>query len=189
MITKLIPMMRFDELDSVTRECMLKEFLAEQKQTNPFRSKEMTELGMSEFLQIMERSISGGNEITLAKDLANPSYWQRYSHFQRKGKSYQRRIDPSDCSTRFALTEFNTWYVRGFSWKLIEEGEEFCEIYRAAYASQPRPECQDHDGKRFKVIDVYKGHRARYWPTTNEFAFSIPIGPNCHHTIRRIKHE
>jgi hypothetical protein len=69
----------------------------------------------------------------------------------------------------------------------MEEGVELCEVYRGAPAFQPRAECQDHDGKSFKVIDVYNGHRARYHPVVNEFAFSIPIGPNCHHTIRRLK--
>jgi hypothetical protein len=33
---------------------------------------------------------------------------------------------------------------------------------------------------------VYDGHRARYWPTENPTAVSVPFGPNCHHTIRRI---
>lgn len=182
-------MMQFDELDNVTRGWMLKEFHAEQNELNPYRSKEMTELGKSEFLQIMERAIREGNEITLAKGLVSPDYWLRNGHFQRNGKSYQRKIDPGDSSKRFALTEFNTWYVRGFSRRLMEEKGEFCEVYRAALASQPRPVCQDHDGKRFRVIDIYQGHRARYWPATNESAFSIPIGPNCHHTIRRIKHD
>lgn len=180
-------MMQYDELDSVTREWMLKEFRIEQEETNPYRSKEMTGLGKSKFTEIIEEAILEGNEVSLAADLVNTKFWQPYTNYSVKGKIRKRKVNPLDSSKRFALTEFNTWYVRGLCRKLMEEGVESCEVYRAAYASEPRPDCQDHDGKTFKVLDVYKGHRARYWPIVNKTAFSIPIGPNCHHTIRRLK--
>jgi len=143
----------------------------------------MTELGKSEFPSIMEKAILEGNEVTLAIDLANPKFWLPYINT----KTGERKLDPKVASKLLALTEFNTWYVRGFSRRLKEEGVEFCEVYRAAPAEKPRPECLDHDGEKFKVIEVYNGHRARYHPIENKSAFSIPIGPNCHHTIRRLK--
>ncbi|HEY7777789.1 MAG TPA: hypothetical protein VIA09_04540 [Nitrososphaeraceae archaeon] len=119
-------MMQYDELDSVTREWMLKEFRFEQQESNPYRSKDMTDLGKSSFVQIMEKAIQGGNEITLSVDLNNPKFWQPYGYFERNGKTHKRNVNPAESSKRLALTEFNTWYVRGFSRRLIEEGVEFC---------------------------------------------------------------
>ena len=48
-------MMRYDELDSVTREWMLKEFRIEQEETNPYHSKD--DLGKSKFTEIMEKAL------------------------------------------------------------------------------------------------------------------------------------
>jgi hypothetical protein len=89
----------------------------------------------------------------------------------------------------FALTDFNTWYVRAICVLLMEEGIEECEIYRAEKAYEPRGECLGLEGRRLSVREVYAGHRARYYPeeTKNPLALSVPIGPNCHHSIRRIK--
>jgi hypothetical protein len=180
-------LMQFEELDSVTREWMLKEFQKEQDGINSYQSKEMTPFGISQFKVLMEKAIISGNEVMLGKDLSIPSFWQPYGYSHRNGKSFRRKINFIESASRFALTEFNTWYVRGLAKRLMEEGEEYCEVYRAGLAAQPRPECRDHDGKQFKLIDVYNGHRAQYWPKPNNTAFSIPIGPNCHHTIRRIR--
>jgi hypothetical protein len=180
-------MMNFEELDSTTRDWMLKEFQQEQSGKDPYRSKNMTTLGKTEFPKHMEKAIKSGNEVTLERDLINSAYWKSMGTRIRNGKPHDYRINNVAEARKVALSEFNTWYVRGLTRRLMEEGVEHCEVYRAEQAWQPRPDCQDHEGKRFKVIDVYNGHRARYWPVENDSAFSVPIGPNCHHTIRRIK--
>ena len=50
----------------------------------------------------------------------------------------------------------------------------------------PRCECTGLEGKIVQVKKIYDGHRAKYHPYENISAFSIPSGPYCHHTIRRI---
>jgi hypothetical protein len=178
-------MMNFEELNDGTRSWMLKEFQKEEGNGSPYRSKDMSEHGKSEFPKIMEKAIKTGNEVTLGQELPKASFWLSVSNRYRNGKWIRVTINPRAWAERLALTEFNTWYVRGLSRKLIEEGVEHCEVYRAEPTWDPRPECQDHDRKQFKVLDIYNGHRARYWPTANSMALSVPIGPNCHHTIRR----
>ena len=86
-----------------------------------------------------------------------------------------------------AQTEFNTWYTTGLAKRLMEEEIQDCEIYRAEPAKIPRCECTKLEGKSVKVSDIYGGHRAKYHPKLNPSAFSIPSGPFCHHTIKRIK--
>jgi hypothetical protein len=62
----------------------------------------------------MERAILEGSEVTLATDLINPKFWQQFGYINVKGKTHRRKIDSASSSKRFALTEFNTCYVRGF---------------------------------------------------------------------------
>ena len=168
-------MFRFEDLDVTTRQWMLEEFQQEYNSANPYYGKALTEAGRRAFINEMERVIQdpNGNEVALAMALSVPSYWINH---------------PESNAQRLAITEFNTWYVRGLCRRLIEENVEFCEIYRAGPAAEPRAECTSWEGRQFKVREVYDGHRVRYWPLPgNPNAFSIPAGPNCHHSIKRIK--
>ena len=50
------------------------------------------------------------------------------------------------------------------------------------------PECKAHEGQVVLVETIYKGHRAGYWPEPgNKSILTVPLGPGCHHTVRRIK--
>jgi len=179
-------MYNFEELDDVTRAFMLKEFDAEWDRGNPFLPKSITETGKAAFRSIMTEAIKNGNEITLTQDLAKPDYWQ--SHYLRRDGT-PVSINPQKKAEMVARTEFNTWYVRGLCKRLMEEGIKECQVYRADSAYQPRGECLAYEGRNYPVELLYAGHRARYWPeeTANREAFSIPVGPNCHHTIHRVK--
>ncbi|MGB3479417.1 MAG: hypothetical protein WBB67_09675 [bacterium] len=180
-------MYNFLELDKITRKWMLEEFLNEQNSGQPYLSTQLTNSGKKVFLIEMQKAItsSSGNEITLGKAIMNPSCW-RPSYIDKRGRTIS--INPQASAQRLAQTEFNTWYVRGLARRLIEEKVDLCEVYRAGSAEDPRTECTSWEGKTFKVQDIYNGHRARYWPLPgNPGAFSVPSGPNCHHSIKRIK--
>jgi hypothetical protein len=181
-------MFSFEELDNMTRRCMLEEFRAEQSSSSPppFRPTNLTPEGGAVFTEIMERALLGGDEQTLAHDLAQPSYWNTVTMEMRKGKLVPVRHKVSDLARRFADTDFNTWYVRGLCKRLLDEGLEECEVYRAGPAYQRRVECIALEGRRFPVREIYAGHRAKYHPVENPSAFSIPVGVNCHHSIRRV---
>ncbi len=180
-------MFRFEELDATTRQYMLQEFRREWN-SDPYVSQRLGQEGVEAFPSLMEAAIQSGNEVTLAQSLSEPRFWRPYGTSHRDGRPYQRRIDPTDAAESLAITEFNTWYVRALSGRLLEEGETECEVYRAAPARQPRRECLRHEGRRFPVQEIYDGHRARYWPPPgNRRALSIPLGTNCHHSIRRIR--
>lgn len=181
-------MFTFEELDDNTRRYMLQEFRAEQASTEPppFRPANLSPAGEAIFVEVMERAILHGDEESLLRELANPAYWIETEVYTTKtGKTATRRYDAADRARRFAITDFNTWYIRGLCRRLMDEGVESCEVYRAAPAYQPRSECRALEG-RASVQDVYSGHRARYYPVANPSAFSLPVGPNCHHSIRRL---
>lgn len=166
---------------------MLEEFLNEERSGNQYRSVRLSLLGIKVFRSEMEIAIKKGNEETLARALSISSYWKSSEKYQRGGIFRTRRINPMKAAEFLAYTEFNTWYVKGFTRRLLKEGEEYCEVYRAAPAWAPRGECLLHEGKIYRVQDIYNGHRIKYWPLPgNPSALSIPIGTNCHHTIRRV---
>ena len=180
-------MYEFEELDEITRKWMLNEYLKEESSSMPYRSNRLTELGGNVFPKEMERAIREGNEESLAKALSESKYWLPSETYERNGKICSRRINPISAAQFLANTEFNTWYTRGFARRLIEEGQEDCQVVRVAQASNPRNECSSHENKKYKVQDIYKGHRVRYWPPPGiPDSFSIPSGTNCHHSIKRI---
>lgn len=172
--------MQFDELDDVTRRYMLSEFEAEQAGGNPYIPRNLSPAGRAAFPDLMREAIRSGTEQTLSAALSNPTYWEPHD---ASGK----RVNVPFAAQRAALTEFNTWYVRGLARRLLDEGVEYCQVYRAMPPKHEPGECSQHEGQTCPVQMVYDGHRRRYWPEPGDpTAFSIPAGPSCHHTIRRV---
>jgi hypothetical protein len=181
-------MFNFEELDETTRKWMLLEFRIEEASGNPYRSPRLSPKWLEIFPQKMEEAIKHGNEETLTQMLSDPVFWNSFEYYTRSGVKRKRRINYQKAAEALSITEFNTWYVKGFAHRLLEEGEEYCEVYRAAPAFEPRGECLQHDGRTYEVQRIYDGHRTRYWPHPgNPSALSIPVGTNCHHSIRRVR--
>lgn len=179
-------MMNFEELDPTTRKWILDEFNAEQSQTPHFEPTELNPIGLAAFPDLMRQAIQHDNIASLAASLSNSSYWKPTRTYYRKGKPITQNIDPTTSAQRLAHSEFTTWYTRGMARKLKEEGITQCQVYRADSAVQPNCECTSLEGNTVSVDEIYNGHRAKYFPTPNQGAFSIPSSPFCHHTIRRL---
>lgn len=174
--------MYYPELDETTRHWMLNEFEKEETSGNPYLSAWLSDQGRAAFPIEMKKAIISGNEATLSQALNQSQYWLAY----RITRTGRRTSLPTGTPATVAMNEFNVWYTRGFSRRLIEEGVDTCKIYRAEQANVPRCECSKLEGKKVSVKEVYDGHRARYHPEPGDsLAFSIPSGPNCHHSIRR----
>lgn len=179
--------MNYAELDDKTRESMLLEFEAEHKAGNPYRSKALSSVGLQRFPDLMREAIQKGNEVSLARALDNSSYWTPTETYVREGVTRERNRNLQQSAERLAITEFSTWYVRGFAKRLLNEGVEKCQIYRGAQPKWEPGECAGHEGQIVDVKSIYDNHRSRYWPEPgNSLALSIPFGPGCHHLIRRV---
>jgi hypothetical protein len=177
--------MNFEELDRTTRDYMLAEFDAEENGGHPYRSNKLSSVGTTMFPGLMRVAIESGNEQTLIDSLRDPNFWlARYPT-----SNGFRRVNFIADTEQLGLTEFNTWYVRGFAARLLAEGETECQVYRAMLPrGSANPECSNHEGRIYPVQLIYSNHRRRYWSDPiDRQAFCIPIGPSCHHTIRRIK--
>jgi hypothetical protein len=181
--------MHFEELDSTTRQRMVAEFDSEQASGNPYCGKNLSLEGVLAFPRLVRAALEGGTEQTLQGAFVKIALWNPTEDYVRNGVPHSRRVNIAQASERLALTEFNTWYVRGLSRRLRDEGVAECQAYRAAMPKWEPAECSEHEDQIFRVEQIYAGHRVKYWPepgTPN--AISIPFGPGCHHTIRRIAH-
>ena len=165
---------------------MLIEFEVEESCDNPYRSSRLNSEGKDRFSAMMRNAIKSGSITTLTSDLANPPLWNRTESYTKKGNQFGKKISPKYYAKALAHTEFTTWYTRGFARRLLEEKINSCEIYRAEMTQNQRCECTGLEGKIVQVKKVYDGHRAKYHPSKNSLAFSIPSGVNCHHTIKRV---
>jgi len=181
--------MKYEELDQTTRQYMLREFEAEETSGKPYRSKALSADGLRAFPGLMRQAIQSGNEQTLYQALNVPEYWEPDEPYVRGGAQRTRRRNIEQSARRLALSEFGTWYVRGMARRLLDEGEEECQVYLAETPdTDGKPgECSLHEGMVLPVREVYKGHRRRYWPEPgNRAALSVPSSPGCHHLIRRV---
>jgi hypothetical protein len=181
-------MMNFEELDGKTRERMLAEFEAEEVGGNPYRGERLSAAGRAAFPDHIREAIRHGNEQSLLAAINKAAYWNATELYERNGVVRSRSINMQQAAEQLSLSEFNTWYVRGFAKRLMDEGEQQCQAYRGAQPKWEPADCAAHEGQLFPAADIYNGHRATYWPKPgNKDALSIPFNPGCHHTIRRVK--
>jgi hypothetical protein len=180
--------MNYEELDGRTRDCMLFEFEEEIAGGNPYQSKALSQAGLGAFPDLMREAIRLGNEMSLGAALDRADFFDPEEEYTRDGITRTRRRNVPQSATRLALSEFSTWYVRGLAKRLLDEGVERCQVYRGEQPKWEPGECAEHEGRVVAVQEIYANHRARYWPTPgSDAAFSIPIGPGCHHVIRRFE--
>jgi hypothetical protein len=177
--------MVFEELDATTRLHMLDELETELTGSAPYLSRALSPAGVAAFPDLLREAVRTGTDLSLAQQLTSRILWNATESYMRKGISHERNVNVAQVAERLGLTEFNTWYVRGLSARLMKEGVAQCQAYRAAEPKWEPSDCSAHEGQVYLVADIYRGHRARYWPKVDSTALSIPFGPGCHHTIRR----
>ena len=173
--------MEFGELDAETRKWMLVEFEAEED-SKPYRPPRLNDVGQMKFVEMMTRAIQTGDIQSLEAEVSSGCLKSMETR-TRNGRTSHVRV-PRNAAHILAHTEFTTWYTRGFARRLIEEGVEMCEVYRAEAAARPRCSCSRLEGSVVSVRSVYDGHRPYHYGTNPEI--TIPDGPLCHHTIRRV---
>lgn len=177
----------FEELDEKTRQYIREEFEREQKSDNPYISLRLSPDGKRLFPKLMRDAIYSGDEETFKRELCKKQYFNDTEQYERNGERKERKINYEQASEQLAFSEFNTWYVRGLTKKLIDEGIKKCQIYRLKQPKWEPAECSIHEGQIVDVEIIYNGHRSKYWPIKNDSAFSIPAQPGCHHSIKRVK--
>ena len=143
--------------------------------------KQLTAAGWDAFGNAMPKALKGYDDEWLRSQMNNDSYWQE--HLLRRGRPVV--YNKPDAIQKLTIGEFNIAYIHGLASVLQSRGREMCVIYRADHAYVPRSECSAWEDHEVRISDVLAGHRVRYHPPPGDRrAFSIPSGPNCHHSIR-----
>jgi hypothetical protein len=142
--------MNFEELDDVTRGYMLKEFDEEEGGSFAYRGKVLSFSGLAAWNGLMREGIRVGNDESLTITLQNQTYWEFTETYVRNGVQRSRAVNFQQAAERLALTEFNTWYVRGFSRRLLDEGITECQAYRGALPSGSPPIVPRTRGRFFR---------------------------------------
>lgn len=107
----------FFELDGFTRKHMRQEFMLDKEQDILYQSRVMTEAGLNVFPALLLEALNGGTIQSLAAKLDNSTYWGP----QARNDSHQA----------LAEEQFNQYYMRGLTSKLMVEGIAQVEIYLA----------------------------------------------------------
>ncbi|MEW5765396.1 MAG: hypothetical protein AB1824_10505 [Acidobacteriota bacterium] len=168
--------MVYDELDSITRRYMLEEFDAERKVVAPYRPVEVPAEVWIRLQDRVREIIVSGHAVDLAAGA------EALAEACEAAKALGRRR-----LAEWARFEFSTWYVRGFSRRLLEEGEAYCLVVHGEDGRSGSGKCGLFQGQLLPLKAVYHGHRARYWPEPGDrFALTVPACVECRHTIRRL---
>jgi hypothetical protein len=149
--------------------------------------KQLTDAGWAAFEQAMPEALASKDDDWLVGEMSSAVCWMDKSPRKTKSGITMVNYNKQDALERLCFGEFNIASIRGLARALFAQGETACLVYRADPAYVPRAECSSWEGRTFPLVDVIAGHRARYFPPPgDQMAFSVPSGPNCHHSIRAI---
>jgi hypothetical protein len=179
--------MNYEELNETTRQYMLVELENELASNQPYISKALSDIGKIQFPNLLRTAIQTGTPDTLFDVINRIDFWDPVEKYITKTGPKERQRNIEQSATRLSISEFSTFYVKGLSKKLLDEGETLCEIYRGALPKWEPGECADHEGMIVELQIIHNNHRRKYWPEPGEKElFAIPFGPGCHHLIKRI---
>ncbi|HYJ22888.1 MAG TPA: hypothetical protein VEW07_12810 [Solirubrobacterales bacterium] len=170
--------------------CWQEEWVALEVVSGPARpyGKQLTAIGWDAFAVAMPEALVRQDDEWLYGQMSDLNYWD--THLTRKTKQGIKLVDynKADAIRKLCFGEFNIAYIRGLATALVGRNETDCVVYRADSAYVPRGECSEWEGRQFPLQDVVDGHRARYWPPGqgDQSSFSVPSGPNCHHSIKAV---
>jgi hypothetical protein len=148
----------------------------------------LTQTGWEAYERAMPEALESYDDDWLTREMAPSGYWlARYRRRLPRGGYTMVRVNRAAAARTLCQGEFNIAYVRGLARALLRRGEIDCIVHRAAPALEPRAECSGWEGQRVSLEQVLEGHRARYHPPPGDRgAWSLPTGPNCHHSIHAV---
>ncbi|WP_114192497.1 hypothetical protein [Edaphovirga cremea] len=169
------------DLDNNTRKFMMEEIQYDKDNDNFYRSNYLTPHGKEQWPSLLEESIAH-DDAWLEKQIQRRGLLAQY-HTRKKptGGTTQAKV-PVTAAATLAEGEFNRLYARGLCARVIEEGGQTVEVYRARASVNPRPESQAIIGKNFIARDII--HDLRTHPGVDS-ALGVPQGPNSGISIKK----
>jgi hypothetical protein len=166
-------MLVIDVLTTRTREHM-----ADLWVNDTYHPANLTDLGYQRYRDLTVRHLADGDVTTLYAEVA------QFPHDCLRAD--RRGVVPADWARRLTITDYLALWNCARARELLDQGETHGVIVRIGQAYIPRGECTQLEGLAVPLELVANGFRAKYHPAANRGAFSLPVGPNCHHGIRAL---
>jgi hypothetical protein len=166
-------MLNFDHIDADTRDLM-----QEIWHQDTYHPANLTTVGVARYRDAVLRHVQSGDVNSLYREVA--SFEPLYTKGDKRG------VLPNDWARRLVQTDYLSLWNCARAKQLIAEGETHGVIVRVGTSYIPRGECEQLEHLAVPLDAVANCFRAKYHPAYNRNAFSVPVGPNCHHGIRRL---
>lgn len=164
-----------EDLVDTTRQYMLAEFERDLTRGSLYYSKWFSGQGKRDYPELCRLAILTGSDETLAAALSSPGIFvERYEKSTPKGGTTTAAV-PYTAPVTFAEGEFNRFYLRGLCARLIAEGGERIEIYRARASARARTASEALIGSTLDPAELLEDLRAN---TGVDTALGLPPGPN-----------
>lgn len=141
----------FENMDDQTRKLMLDEIKCDISSNQLYNSKYFNDIGELLYPDLLQQSVTKGDEQTLAAALKANSCFK--TQVERRTKSGVTLVKvPETANVTIAQGEFNRIYIRALCVRAIANRQQL-KIYRARHSDNPRMESEMMIGK---TIDANK---------------------------------
>ena len=161
-------------LDEQTRKAMLEEVDYDTKNGLLYFSPRLSDFGRNEYPQLLVKSISDGNDSTLAESLRHGCFNSTETRKKPKGGTTQAKI-PSTAPDTLAEGEFNRFYIRALCRIVIDTGKGQLKVCRVRHSANPRPESEMKIGQVVDAALLLEDIKNNIGIDT---FLGIPAGPN-----------
>lgn len=176
--------LNYINLDHLTREYMKKEFQYDQEKNGFYLSNFLSENGKEQWPTLLGEAIEYDDSWLENEIIRRGLLAQFYPRRKPRSTEMMQAKVPVTAAQTLAEDEFNRLYARGLSARVISEGDEFVEVYRARYSEHPRPESEAIIGKKINPSAILQDLRDNPGVDT---ALGIPPGPNSGITIKKVE--
>lgn len=166
-------MLNIPDLTPRTRQLMSELF-----ESDSYLSKQLTDAGCAQYREIVARHLADGTADSMLAEVKRIP--QHCLQPNKKG------VIPVDVMDRLVHTDYLGLYNCAKARELLEMGETHAVIERLGDALETRGACTRLEGLALPLAAMKDCFRANYHPPGNPNAFTLPIGPNCHHGIRQL---
>jgi hypothetical protein len=168
-------------LDSKTRDYMLREIELDQGQGRLAFSRRLTDQGRTDYPALLREAVREHDPEWLAEQLSRR---KRMAVFElgrsRRGRVFAK-YTPLNEEEILAYGDFNHYYIRGLCARALDEGIESVVVYRAREAQEPRPESEARIGALVDPQDLLTDLRENVGRPSR---LGIPGGPNSGISVR-----
>ncbi len=164
----------YENLDSITRQFMMREVELDESNKKLFISSRLNLTGREMYSLVLKETILNGNEELLAKRIYEGNMLNTHELKKTKTGTVQAKV-PVNAHIVLAEGEFNRFYIRALCLRVLEGNSEELLVYRARHSDNPRSESQFKIGMKVNPQKLLDDLRESIGVDT---ALGLPPGPN-----------